>query len=337
MHETEFGGVYIDKTIEEFNALGFAYGDKLTVAFSNGYTLIDIPYYNGYYSENGAPLLVAFPDYPHIEAAINNGNSLWAVAGLQEGDTATITRSEAGVFLAVQNARDIHYTDNRSDYESDEIFANFRSVKVTGIRENSLYRSASPCDNRHNRAPFVDKLIAEAGVRFVLDLADNEEKIRGYLADPDFNSPYFRTLLDQGLVLPIGLNMNYSSQEFKEKVALGLAALAEHERPCLVHCTKGKDRTGFVCMLLEALCGASYDEIVNDYMLTYRNYYRITQDNEKEKYDTLVDSLLDPMVRSLTDGETTDLRSLDLSQCAKDYLLSGGMSEAQMEALITKF
>ncbi|MBO7666432.1 MAG: hypothetical protein J6S70_03270, partial [Clostridia bacterium] len=58
-HETKFGGVYFDKTIEEFNALGFEYGDSVNIAFSNGKTLEDIPYYNGYYVDIGEAVLVA--------------------------------------------------------------------------------------------------------------------------------------------------------------------------------------------------------------------------------------------------------------------------------------
>ena len=53
IHETEFGGVYIKMPIEEFNQLGFEYGDSVTVKFSNGYTMEDIPYYNGYYTQTG--------------------------------------------------------------------------------------------------------------------------------------------------------------------------------------------------------------------------------------------------------------------------------------------
>ena len=43
------------------------------------------------------------------------------------------------------------------------------------------------------------------------------------------------------------------------------------EGPCYIHCTEGKDRTGFVCLLLEALCGANYGELRDDYMTTYAN------------------------------------------------------------------
>ena len=39
IHEEEFGGVYITRTIDEFNSLGFNYGDSVDVIFSNGYKL----------------------------------------------------------------------------------------------------------------------------------------------------------------------------------------------------------------------------------------------------------------------------------------------------------
>ena len=82
LHEPEFGGVYIEIPIDEFNALGFEYGDSVKVVFSNGYTLEDIPYYNGYYVDAGEPLLIAYPGYDYIKAAINYGEDLWDKGGL---------------------------------------------------------------------------------------------------------------------------------------------------------------------------------------------------------------------------------------------------------------
>ena len=308
----------------------------MTVAFSNGYTLNGLPYYNGYYTKNGEPLLVAYPGYPYIKVAINNGGDMWEVAGLKEGDTARVTLDERGAYADVQNARDIHYTDVRDDYASDAVFANFRSAKAGKLREGVLYRSASPCDNQHNRAPYTDALMKEAGVRFILNLSDNEEKIRKYLADPGFNSPYFLSLYEDGLVEPIALNMNYGSDDFRKKVANGLIVMADHDGPYLTHCTEGKDRTGFICMLLEAFCGATYDEIVADYMLTYRNYYGITKETDYGKYDTIVTGVLDPMIESLTEGEAVDVHIADLSVYAERFLAKGGMSEDQIALLKTK-
>lgn len=332
LHEEEFGGVYAQMTIDEFNALGFAYGDSLDVTFSNGYALKGIPYYNGYYTKTGEPLLVAYPGYPYIKICINNGDDLFLLAGLTEQDRVTISCAERGTFQAIQNARDIHYQDDRSLFSSDAVFANFRAVSAGTIAEGMLCRSASPCDNQHNRAGYVDALMGQAGVNLILDLADTEEKIAGYLEKEGFDSPAFLTLYKQGQVVPLGLNMNFASEEFRAKIVRGLAAMSETPGPYLVHCTEGKDRTGFVCMLLEALCGADYAQIVEDYMITYDNYYGITKQKDPDRYNVIVREVLEPMMQAVT-GEDADLVTADFAAAAETYLLNAGMTKQQIEAL----
>lgn len=334
IHETEFGGIYIDLTIDEFNNLGFAYGDSLNINISNGYSLEDIPYYNGYYTKNGEILLVAYPGYPHIRLGINNGDDLWMIAEVDDTMTATVTLNEAGKYLNIQEARDIHYEDDREKFTSDEEFANFRAAHAGNIAADTLFRSASPCDNQHMRAPYVDKLIEQAGVNFILNLSDNDEKIAGYMEKDDFDSPYFASLYEKGNVAPIALNTNFSSDDFKARLTGGLREMVSHESPYLVHCTEGKDRTGFVCMLLEALCGASYGEIVDDYMITYDNYYKINPQKDKEKYETIIRELLVPMIESVVGDENVDITTADLADYAYSFLENAGMTGEEIDKLI---
>ena len=349
-HELEFGGVYITVTIDDFNAQGFAYGDSVKIEFSNGYTMVDIPYYNGYYVDAGEPLLIAYPGYDYIKAAINYGADLWeqagllgrapaklwATAGLDEHSTATVTLLEKGKYLDIQEARDIHYKDDRSEFPSDEAFANFRPMNLGNMKDNTVYRSASPCDNQHNRAPYVNDLIERAGVNCILNLADNDVKIGRYISADDFNSPYFLTLYNEGKVIPLALNMNYFSEEFKSTIARGFAAMAEMDGPYLVHCTEGKDRTGFVCMLIEALAGTSYQDMVDDYMLTYDNYYKITEQSDKAKYDVILDKNLVSMIRSVVNDDSVDITKADLVPYVEKFLLDAGMTEQQLEAFKAK-
>ena len=109
--------------------------------------------------------------------------------------------------------------------------------------------------------------------------------------------------------------------------------LSEQAGPYLVHCTEGKDRTGFVCMVLEALCGATYEEIVQDYMITYANYYGIRPVSDAMRYDTIVHTVLDPMIRSMIGDDAADLSTADLAAAAEAFLKSGGMNDAQITAL----
>lgn len=336
IHETEFGGIYADITIDDFNSLGFDFGDSVNVIFSNGYSAEDLPYYNGYYVKTGETLVIGYPGYPHIKVCINSGNDLWDIAKADENTTVTISLNEKAKYLDIQQARDLHYEDEREKYASDEVFANFRAVKVSTIKDNLVFRSASPCDNQHNRATYVNSLISQYGVGYIINLADNDEKIRGYIADENFSCNYFLSLYNGGNVIPLAMNMNFGSAEFKQKAAAGLTAMLENDGPYLIHCTEGKDRTGFMCMLLEALCNASYNEIVNDYMITYDNYYGITKEKDAKRYSLIVELVLNPMIEGMAGEEVDDFENADLAAFAVQYLKDGGMTAAQISALKDK-
>ncbi len=55
-----------------------------------------------------------------------------------------------------------------------------------------------------------------------------------------------------------------------ERTAFGRAvhALARSTGPSIVHCTAGKDRTGWVSALLQLLAGVHEEDVVRDYLLT---------------------------------------------------------------------
>ena len=338
IHETKFGGVYIKITIDDFNKLGFKYGDSVNVKFSNGYELLDLPYYNGYYVDIDESLLIAYPGYDYIKVAVNYGADLWLTANLNENDTATITLNESGKYLKIQNARDIHYTDTQGNIP-DVVFGNFRNVIVGNIKDNILYRSASPSDNSHNRASVVDRLIKEVGVNYIINLSDSEDDLKEEINKKDFNSPYFLSLYNKNKVLALSMNMQFKEQSFKDSLVKALTTMANNEGPYLIHCVEGKDRTGYVLMVIESLMGASYKEMVDDYMLTYKNYYDITKDSDIERYETIKEKNIDLMLHYIIGDEnkTKDLTKINnYSSYAKEYLLMVGMSEDNINKLINK-
>ena len=52
------------------------------------------------------------------------------------------------------------------------------------------------------------------------------------------------------------------------------AHLLENPTPLVIHCTAGKDRTGFACALILHALGVAEDVIAEDYLLTNRYYRR---------------------------------------------------------------
>ena len=338
--DTTFSCVFIEIPIEDFNAAGFTFGDSVDIVFTNGFELRDIPYYNGYYGDVGDYMLVGYPGASRLKATQNYGTTLWDTAGLSDSDTATITLREAGRFLVVQEAFDMSYTNDRTDYDSDEQFANFRACTGGRMRPDTVYRSASPIDNMFNRAPYVETLMRDASVAYSLDLSDSPDEVSACIVDDEaaeIDVSYFVALCDSGCVAMLDLTSSFPSEEFAETLVGGLIDMSAHEGPYLVHCVEGKDRTGFVCALLEALCGASYAEMLADYMETYANYYGVTLESDPDKYAAISDITIDGMLRYLASVEDgTDLSAIDFTEPARDYLRAGGMTDEQIDALAEK-
>lgn len=218
-------------------------------------------------------------------------------------------------------------TNVREDYAglSDEDYANFRMVQTSGMKEGVLYRSSSPFDPKIKRNLYADEAAERVRVKTVIDLADHpyiyslhEDADKRYAAGCDL------ILLD--------LSTFYSTAEFEEGMAEGLRFLIGHEGPYLIHCTEGKDRTGFVCAVLECLLGASIEEVNADYMKTYENYYGVKLGTYV--YDRILKrTLLKDLERALA---SEDLFKEDLRSCAQAYLERIGLSEEEVTGLKEK-
>lgn len=91
------------------------------------------------------------------------------------------------------------------------------------------------------------------------------------------------------------------------------------------------------CALLEALCGASYDEMRDDYMITYDNYYGINEKDDKARYDAVVDAKFDDIARCIAGRPTYgSLDGVDYAAGARKYLTDVGMTEWEINKLIER-
>ena len=314
----------------------FSYGDSLDVEFSNGYTLSNIPYYNGWFAKQGTPLVISYSDELDPRVATNHGERMWTLAGLSNGDTVTIRLAGRGTYSAVQNALSFKYSDNRADYPSDVAFANFRQV-TGGALSGNLYRSASPVNNWRKRAACACALAQSADIAFVLNLSDSSAEIRFYLNGNNSNgvdTSFYEGLFNAGKVLPLDMGSAYSTEEYRTKVVAGFSGMAHRDGPYLIHCIEGKDRTGFACLLLAALAGATYDEMLADYMVTYANYCGVTLGGTPDKYQAIQSVCFDSMIGFLMDE--TDTAGNDYEAAARTYLLSGGMAADDIDLLVSK-
>ena len=367
-----FYGCDVNISIKDFIALGFELGDACDVVLENDlyrYEFKSVPFYNGYYTKTGDPLLCAYgyavkenrgedyqytrTDYPYLRFCFNN-REMWNLLHLTTDMKCTITLVEQGGYEYEQKlVGGLTYSKDFEDYEAkngitkEEVFANFRAVKSDAMKENVLFRSASPFDNANNRAPYVNELAKANGIDYVLNLADSQTKIDKYKESDVWSElDYSQQLLDNDRVCLMSMSAAYEGAAYQAALVKGLNSALEHNATkILFHCTEGKDRTGFVGLVLESLCGASYEEMLFDYMVTYDNYYNLTEASDKTAYDYIVDLkfndmvnyllTFDPSLEAKGDG-TYDLAGVtpeNFATAARNLLAKAGMSEDNLQAL----
>ena len=327
----EFGAAMLSFTETDMTNAGFTLGDVISITIDDKKEIV-MPYYDGFYTRNGEFLCVAYPTYPSICFTANNIGLPKELTDL-EGHSVTVRMKEKGGCLDVQTALSMKYSNERIEYPdlSDAEFANARTVKAGNIPSGILYRSSSPFSNDIKRDIYVSEYLQQEKVRTVLNLADNEEKMLSYKDIP----PYSLSLWKEGNVILCPLKADPTADDYNNRLIEALKQLPSHPAPYLVHCMEGKDRTGYVCSLLEGLCGATYGEIVADYLVTYDNYYYINPAKDPVLCNTLVSLRLNTCLMFYANvSDESQLPNIDYAKAFSSYLLSHGMTQQQLDALV---
>lgn len=318
----------------DFETLGFRLGDSVNVYFKSGKTFLDVPYYSGYYVPPDEIVLCAYPNFKNLNIAYNCGREFWYAENLDESDTVRIELNEAGKYRMIEDIFSQTHSDDPNDYETIEDFCNFRALSGGEIAENRIFRSSSPVNNKFHRAAYNDDLLEKYGIRTVLDLADSREDFDYHRGKSDWNSDYCETLIENGNFIFLNLGVALLTDSFAETLSRGLYDMCSKEGPYFFNCSEGKDRTGFAAIIIEGLCGATYEELKDDYMRTFEVYYGITEEKDKQRYDAVVNTAFDPLLKVLLRlEEDTDLKTVDYRESAERFLKRGGLSDAEIQTI----
>ena len=333
------GNVTLDVTDEEMTNCGMEIGDIVTVSI--GDKEYDMPVGTNYTDVDNGEMVCRFDEEINkYKLAINMGSFAEAtgigeekaVSGESENNwtilipEVTIQLKEKEGYLKEYRARNLERSNKREDYSelTDAEFANFRAIRASGIKENLIYRSGSPLQDDLGRNTYVMAAMEEAGIRSVINLQDSGEQMKSY-------STYPGSYYSKCLVINPEMGYDFKSNDFKDKMADCLEFLIENDGPYLIHCIGGKDRTGIVCALLECFAGASYDEIAEDYMLTFKNYYKVT--SQDEAHHILLNSLEKELCILFKEES---LESVNLKEKAAEFFLSIGLTQEQLSSLRAK-
>ena len=346
----KYGNIVMDISGDALLALGYEYGDVVSVEI--GGRSFDMPLCSDFndvdvgamglrveesknnrqgrsevsMSINGSDLTTWLGIAERIDADNEEGYIWQYNEAYKDGLTIRISLKEKGGYLEQIELHRLNRSDDRADYPglTDEQYANFRAVTTTGMGANVLYRSASPVNPKYNRNHEADAAVNAAGIRTVMNLADSEAAMKAY---EDYAYSYYSGLD----VIGLNLTADFESELFQAGLAEGYRFLMAHETPWLIHCSMGKDRAGFATAVLECLMGATADEVVADYMVTYYNYYGVAPGTAQ--YEALADANIRKFIPTAFGIES--LEGADLAASAEAYLLKIGMSGEEIAALKT--
>ena len=346
----KYGNLVLSITKSDMDSIGAEYGDVFTVDL--GDQVLEAPYCTSY-SDVEIGDLVLRNDGDGIILAINMGDfaSSYGIATkvsnpdktyqwvFEEGKklediTLSLILTDKGGYRDQYLIHQLSRTNEREDYSSDAVFANFREIVGGNLGSGALYRSSSPVNNEIGRAKYADELVSLNNIRSVMNLADSRETIEGYFKEEDFASPYYKSLYENGQVIALNMGVSFKTREFQNGLVEGLTFLSKNEGPYLVHCNEGKDRAGFTSALLSALMGLTYDEIASDYMTSYENYYHVEKGTEQ--YEAVKRSNIDSMLSFIAGVETKDLENVDLAGKAEEFLIAIGMEKSDIDTLKSK-
>lgn len=134
-------------------------------------------------------------------------------------------------------------------------------------------------------------VLSELGLKSAFDLRGAEERlpamcrhdgvtVHSLPIEPETMAA-LRALQAQGRQLTAGVAADVMRDAYRNYVRLNTASyrtlfahLLDDTAPLVIHCTAGKDRTGFAVALILKSLGVSDDLIVDDYLLTNRFYRR---------------------------------------------------------------
>ena len=107
----------------------------------------------------------------------------------------------------------------------------------------------------------------------------------------------------------------------------------ENHLPMYFHCAQGKDRTGFLATLFQALLGVSKEDILRDYLLSNLGKTGSVSISKITSNYNYVDYFLEGKEVSTQSGVKYQAQGDTIAERAYNYLLSCGLTETQLDTI----
>ncbi len=195
----------------------------------------------------------------------------------------------------------------------------FRTIEGKRVKQGMILRGAAFDDDGGDSDLFqvtpegLDVVHNRFGIRCDLDLRGAEQADEG--------SVYPKSPLgDDILYLQIGAR-SYDDFFYEPDVVVKLIRVFTDRSnyPIYYHCAVGSDRTGTLAVVLDAICGLSYEDICMNYELSSLSF---PDDRRSRNYDSFQDLL-----------KSIEKYGSNIYERVRGYLLAHGITEEEIETI----
>lgn len=294
--------IVMETNLNDLKEKNIEYGDSVKVLFSSAYTAEEVPVLNGEFMNTGQHIIVAQDEYSLIKFYIQGSTDFWNIASLDEDSTVKLFLTEKGKYKNLFNAFNMPITGD---------IKNIRSLRGGNLKLLDLFRGANPKTN-YDVESTLYYYYQNISIQNRINLDDNVYNVHS-IDIKNKNCNYM--IIDQLLKICqlSGRTYIYSNTP---------------------------DMTAYFCAILEAIAGANYDEIVVDYMETYKNLYGITLETNPNEYNAVKTYHIDWFLHKFTKTPMNkDLHNTDFEYDAEMYLRSIGLKNeeiAQIKSRLTQ-
>ena len=218
------------------------------------------------------------------------------------------------------------------DYCEKNEVTNFREIRTGNMKKGIIYRGSYPIfkiDKERDR--IYNELVFDTGINCVINLAGNSSDLQ-IIADL---VPWYNILLKNGNVIGLDIQFEFNFMDkfeyevFNYRLREGFDFLITHNGPYLFHCNAGRDRTGFVAAIIELLFGASIDEVIYNYLLSYGKEFA---DSKNEELHFITGRNIYGQINAIINGKIENSQYLQMN-IEKYFLENIGLTVNQLDRL----
>lgn len=317
--EDKTGAIEVKTSISVLQENGMDYGDGLDLIFSNGYSVESVPLLDGGYVNPGNYVLDTSLKNDSLVFYFKGDNNAWDKANLEYSDTVGVALKEKAKYKDLYNLH-CKYMNN-VDPATIQNKAEFQNIKGGNLRKDFYYSGLSLYNNNSLNSKIYEQLL-QNNVTKCINLGPDRfpnGHVNNVITIEDYQM--------QGI--------NVKNDDCDNKIIKALLSLVRtHDKTYI--CSSNNDNAyEYFSTIMLMLAGANYDEIIEDYMSSFRRNYGITASSDEESYYAIKENYLDPFLHKITKTSWNyDLKYCDFTYHAEMYLRTCGVHDVQIKEII---